>query len=117
MGTVCVESDIGSNPKKSLHNFLFEIGFSCKPGALCSRKRKWRRLTQCKVAIGVVLAAQIFVCIALNSWLLDPADFSGEWYRTKDGSLYIFEKSVILCRILLFAVHTVMQITTQQIMW
>ena len=50
-----------------------------------------------KVIIGAVIAALICVCIALNSKILDPADYTGTWYRTGDGVLYLFEDGIIKC--------------------
>ena len=48
-----------------------------------------------KGIIGVVIAALICVCIALNCKIVDPADYTGAWYRAGDGILYIFEDDYI----------------------
>ena len=48
-----------------------------------------------KGIIGVVIAALICVCIALNCKIVDPADYTGAWYRAGDGILYIFEDGII----------------------
>ena len=50
-----------------------------------------------KVIIGVVISALLCVCIALNSKILEPADFTGAWYHAGDGALYIFEDGLITC--------------------
>ena len=50
-----------------------------------------------KSIIGVVIAALICVCIALNAKILEPTDFTGAWYRVEDGMLYIFEDGIIEC--------------------
>ena len=50
-----------------------------------------------KGIIGVVIAALICVCIALNCKIVDPADYTGAWYRAGDGILYIFEDGIIEC--------------------
>lgn len=50
-----------------------------------------------KVIIGAVIAALICVCIALNCKIVDPADYTGAWYRVGDGVLYIFEDGIIEC--------------------
>ena len=50
-----------------------------------------------KVIIGAVIAALICVCIALNCKIVDPADYTGAWYRAGDGMLYIFEDGIIEC--------------------
>ena len=50
-----------------------------------------------KGIIGVVIAALICVCIALNCKIVDPADYTGAWYRAGDGMLYIFEDGIIEC--------------------
>ena len=50
-----------------------------------------------KVMFGAVIAALIFVCIALNAKVVDPADFTGVWYRTGDGAPYIFQDGIIEC--------------------
>lgn len=48
-----------------------------------------------KGIIGVVIAALIY--IALNCKIVDPADYTGAWYRAGDGILYIFEDGIIEC--------------------
>ena len=50
-----------------------------------------------KVIVGAVIAALICVCIALNCKIVDPADYTGAWYRAGDGVLYIFEDGIIEC--------------------
>ena len=50
-----------------------------------------------KVIIGAVIAALICACIALNSKIVDPADYTGVWYRAGDGVPYIFEDGIIEC--------------------
>ena len=50
-----------------------------------------------KVIFGAVITALICVCIALNVKILEPTDFTGAWYRTGDGVLYIFEDGIIEC--------------------
>lgn len=50
-----------------------------------------------KGIIGAVIAALICVCIALNSKIVDPAAYTGAWYRADDGVLYIFENGIIEC--------------------
>ena len=50
-----------------------------------------------KGIIGVVIAALICVCIALNCKIVDPADYTGAWYRAGDGILYLFEDGIIEC--------------------
>ena len=50
-----------------------------------------------KVIIGAVIAALICVCITLNCKIVDPADYTGAWYRAGDGVLYIFEDGIIEC--------------------
>ena len=50
-----------------------------------------------KVIVGAVIAALICVCIALNCKIVDPADYTGAWYRAGDGILYIFEDGIIEC--------------------
>lgn len=50
-----------------------------------------------KVIIGAVIAALICVCIALNCKIVDPADYTGAWYRAGDGMLYIFDDGIIEC--------------------
>ena len=35
--------------------------------------------------------------VALNAKILEPTDFTGAWYRTEDGMLYIFEDGIIEC--------------------
>jgi hypothetical protein len=50
-----------------------------------------------KVIIGAVIAALICVCIVLNCKIVDPADYTGTWYRAGDGMLYIFEDGIIEC--------------------
>lgn len=50
-----------------------------------------------KGIIGAVIAALICVCIALNCKFVDPADYTGTWYRASDGVLYIFEDGIIEC--------------------
>ena len=50
-----------------------------------------------KGIIGAVIAALICVCIALNSKIVDPAAYTGDWYRADDGVLYIFENGIIEC--------------------
>ena len=50
-----------------------------------------------KSIIGVVIAALICVCIALNCKIVGPADYTGAWYRAEDGMLYIFEDGIIEC--------------------
>ena len=50
-----------------------------------------------KVIVGAVIAALICVCIALNFKIVDPADYTGAWYRAGDGMLYIFDDGIIEC--------------------
>ena len=50
-----------------------------------------------KVMFGAVITALIFVCIALNAKIVDPADFTGLWYRAGDGVPYIFQDGIIEC--------------------
>lgn len=50
-----------------------------------------------KVMFGAVITALIFVCIALNAKIVDPADFTGVWYRAGDGVPYIFQDGIIEC--------------------
>lgn len=50
-----------------------------------------------KVILGTVIAALIFVCIALNAVTLDPNNFTGIWYRADDGVPYIFQNGIIEC--------------------
>ena len=50
-----------------------------------------------KLIIGAVIVALIFVCIALNCKIVDPADYTGTWYRAGDGILYIFDDGIIEC--------------------
>ena len=50
-----------------------------------------------KGIIGAVIAALICVCIALNCKIVDPATYTGAWYRADDGVLYIFENGIIEC--------------------
>ena len=50
-----------------------------------------------KGSIGAVIAALIYVCIALNCKIVDPAAYTGAWYRADDGVLYIFENGIIEC--------------------
>ena len=50
-----------------------------------------------KLIIGAVIAALICVCIALNCKIVDPADYTGTWYRAGDGMLYIFDEGIIEC--------------------
>ena len=50
-----------------------------------------------KGIIGAVIAALICVCIALNCKIVDPADYTGAWYRAGDGMLYIFDDGIIEC--------------------
>ena len=50
-----------------------------------------------KAIFGAVIAALICVCIALNCKIVDPADYTGAWYRAGDGVLYIFEDGIIEC--------------------
>ena len=50
-----------------------------------------------KGIIGAVIAALICVCIALNCKIIDPADYTGAWYRAGDGVLYLFEDGIIEC--------------------
>ena len=50
-----------------------------------------------KVIIGAFIAALICVCIALNCKIVDPADYTGTWYRAGDGMLYIFDDGIIEC--------------------
>ena len=50
-----------------------------------------------KVIIGAVIAALICGCITLNCKIVDPADYTGAWYRAGDGVLYIFEDGIIEC--------------------
>lgn len=50
-----------------------------------------------KVMFGAVIAALIFVCVALNAKIIDPADFIGVWYRAGDGVPYIFQDGIIEC--------------------
>ena len=50
-----------------------------------------------KGIIGAVIAALICVCIALNCKIVDPADYTGAWYRVSDGALYLFEDGIIEC--------------------
>ena len=50
-----------------------------------------------KVIVGAVIAALICVCIALNCKIVDPADYTGAWYRAGNGILYIFEDGIIEC--------------------
>lgn len=49
------------------------------------------------VIFGAVITVLICVCIALNVKILEPTDFTGAWYRTGDGVLYIFEDGIIEC--------------------
>lgn len=50
-----------------------------------------------RVMFGAVITALIFVCIALNAKIVDPADFTGVWYRAGDGVPYIFQDGIIEC--------------------
>ena len=50
-----------------------------------------------KGIIGVVIAALICVCIALNCKIVDPSEYTGAWYRAGDGILYLFEDGIIEC--------------------
>ena len=48
-----------------------------------------------KVMFGAVIAALIFVCLVLNTKIVDPTDFTGVWYRAVDGAPYIFQDGII----------------------
>ena len=50
-----------------------------------------------KVMFGAVITALIFVCIALNTKIVDPVDFTGVWYRVGDGMSCIFQDGIIEC--------------------
>ena len=50
-----------------------------------------------KIMFGAVVAALIFVCIALNAKIINPTDFTGIWYRAGDGIPYIFQDGIIEC--------------------
>lgn len=50
-----------------------------------------------RVMLGAVITALIFVCVALNAKIVDPADFTGVWYRAGDGVPYVFEDGIIEC--------------------
>ena len=50
-----------------------------------------------KGIIGAVIAALICVCVALNCKIVDPADYTGAWYRAGDGVLYLFKDGIIEC--------------------
>ena len=50
-----------------------------------------------KAVFGAIITALICVCIALNTRILEPTDFTGAWYRAEDGILYIFEDGIIEC--------------------
>ena len=50
-----------------------------------------------KVLFGAVTAALIFVCLALNTKIVDSADFTGVWYRAGDSVPYIFQNGIIEC--------------------
>ena len=50
-----------------------------------------------RVMFGAVIIALIFVCLALNTKIVDPADFTGVWYRAGEGVPYIFQNGIIEC--------------------
>lgn len=50
-----------------------------------------------RIAIGAVVAALFFVCIALNAKVVKYTDFIGVWYHKSDGIQYIFEDGIIKC--------------------
>lgn len=50
-----------------------------------------------RIAIGAVVAALFFVCIALNTKVVKYTDFIGVWYHKSDGIQYIFEDGIIKC--------------------
>ena len=50
-----------------------------------------------RIAIGAVVAALFFVCIALNAKVVKYTDFIGVWYHKSDGIQYIFEDGIIEC--------------------
>ena len=50
-----------------------------------------------RIAIGAVVAALFFVCIALNAKVVKYTDFIGVWYHKSDGIQYIFEGGIIKC--------------------
>ena len=50
-----------------------------------------------KILIGAVVTALIYICVVLNTKIIDPADFTGTWYRSTNGLCYIFENGIIQC--------------------
>lgn len=50
-----------------------------------------------RVIVGAVLTVLVCVCAALGRKALEPADFTGTWYRAGDGACCIFEEGLIRC--------------------
>lgn len=48
-----------------------------------------------RVIGGMVVAVLICVCMALNREVRDPEDYTGIWYRCRDGMQYCFEEGLI----------------------
>ena len=40
----------------------------------------------------------LIIALGLNQTILDPLDYTGQWYSAKDQSLYLFENGLIHCR-------------------
>ena len=39
----------------------------------------------------------LIIILALNQTIIDPQDFTGQWYSTKDQTVYLFQNGLIHC--------------------
>lgn len=49
------------------------------------------------VPFGIVLILVLIVALFLFSTVVAPERFTGEWYSSEDGSLYLFQEGIIAC--------------------
>ena len=50
-----------------------------------------------KAATACVLFIIILIIAGLSQTALDPRDFAGQWYSSKDQSVYLFQEGIIYC--------------------
>lgn len=49
------------------------------------------------VPLGVICILLLTIALGLSRPVIDPARFTGKWYSSSDGNLYLFQEGIIQC--------------------
>lgn len=49
------------------------------------------------IPLGVVLSLLLILALGLFSTAWNPGDFTGNWYSSDDGELYLFREGMVVC--------------------